>query len=122
MSRTKVKTLPGDYTPGLLRRVDRRTQMGRRVYAHFNAIVADLGGFRCISHTKIALIERLVFMICLMEKHEDQMLRDQLISDEQGAKFTQMANAILGIANKIGLDKARVGADSLDEYLSKKRS
>lgn len=120
MSRTKLKLLPSDYTPGVIRRLDRRTQLGQRIYDHFSAIIADLGGFRVVSHTKIALVERFVFMIAVMEQHEDAMLRDRKVSEEQGAKFTQMANAIVGLSRLIGLEKSKTAVGDLETYLKKR--
>lgn len=118
----KLITLPRKYEPGFLRRMDRRTEISQRLQLSFDNIVDDLGGVDHLSHIKLSLIERFVFLEALLQRWESIISTKPSVADEFVGKWVQASNAIQGLAAKIGMQRAPSKVLSLKAYVADKKA
>lgn len=73
MARTKRRELPSKYTIGFLATMDKRTELYERLSSTYASIVDDLGGYESIATTKLALVERFVWLQEILRSLELEM-------------------------------------------------
>lgn len=121
MTRTsKPTTLPERFSPGFIRELDQRSSVAIRLTQAFENIVADAGGYETLTHTKLAIIERFVFLEALIQTWEGKIATttDPVESVVLVGKVVQASNALLGLARTIGLERVnRPAGGDLATYL-----
>ncbi len=111
--------LPSKYERGFLKGLDRRTQIYARLTAIHDEIVDDLGGKDGLSHTKLALIERFVFLEAVIQKMELDMAKSKTLNGEELNRWIQGLNSMTGLAKTIGLER-RQRAVNVRDYAKKR--
>ncbi len=87
-------TLPQKYEPGFLRDMDRRTDIAKRLYAAYDAIVDDVGGTEELSHAKLALIERFVFLEAVIQTWETRIATNPKGTAKLLSRWIQAVNSL----------------------------
>jgi hypothetical protein len=86
--------------------MDKRTELYERLSRTYASIVSDLGGYESIATTKLALVERFVWLQEILRSLELEMTQsgDAKRTAEILAKWVQACNALQGIARAVGLE------------------
>jgi len=90
------------FKPGFLAALDQRTELAKALHARRAQIIEDIGGEGELSRVKAALIDRFVWLECMLQTWEFEMAQG---NSESAARWTQAVNALSGLASKLGLDK-----------------
>lgn len=101
----KHKTIPTEFTAGFLRGVDARTDLHRNLMRNYKEICQDLGGEEELSHIKRSLVERYVWLECVLQMMEFQLATGQIGKDDNIGKWIQGCNALSGLAKSLGLER-----------------
>lgn len=109
--------IPDKYAPDFIDRLDRRTILGRAVSDRFEAIATDCGGRDSLSHVKLGIVKRLVWMECLIEGIELQVAGGEPV--DVGV-YTQLVNSLLGLSRMLGLERKPKPVKGLHEYMAGK--
>lgn len=117
----KRQQLPAKYEPGFLREMDLRTGLAQRLHENFNAICDDAGGAADLAHTKLAMIERFVFLEAMLATMEQQIADGADNATELLGKWVQGINAMQGLAKLIGLERQARRAD-LKAYMAEREA
>lgn len=107
----KHSKLPAKYEPGFLEQMDRRTEVYKRLSDSYDAIIADLGGADDLSHLKVSLIERAVFLIACLKTWENQIASNPKGSEHLLSRWIQALNTLQGLTKTIGLDRLKKRVD-----------
>lgn len=118
----KLKRLPERYQPGFLRELDGRTEISQRLNAVYDRIVADCGGSNSLSHTKLALIERFVFLEATLQTWEHAIATDATGSEKLPSRWVQGVNSLQGLARLIGLDRQSPRVVDLQTYVKERHA
>jgi hypothetical protein len=103
----KINQIPRRYRPGFLRELDKRTDIYLRLAANYERLINDLGGdYSAISHAKLALVERFIWLEELIRILEMRSLHKPDDAAELSSRIIQASNSLQGIARQIGLEKA----------------
>ena len=105
MPRKKRQTLPAKFEPGFLRDFDRRTEIYQRLAATYDEIVTDAGGEHEIPHTKLALIDRFVFLEATLQTWEREIATNPKAAEHLVSRWIQGVNSLQGLAKVIGLKR-----------------
>lgn len=107
MAKPKLRSLPGKYTPGFLRQMDRRTELSERLRVAFDNITTDAGGADDLAHVKLALVERFVFLEAMLSTLENEIVNstDTTNQAELVGRWTAAVNTLVGLSKAIGLDR-----------------
>jgi hypothetical protein len=116
----KNRTLPARYEPGFLRAMDRRTEIAQRLLAAYDAVVADAGGEENLTHTKLALIERFVFLEATVQAWEYAIATNPKGTEALVSRWVQAVNSLQGLAKLIGLTRTRKHVMNLREYVEER--
>lgn len=114
------KTLPERYEVGFLREFDRRTELYQRLSTIYETILEDVGGAESVAHTRLALIERFVFLEAVLQELEQEIAKNPKASEEKLSRWIQGLNSLTGLAKTIGLDR-KVKTVNLKAYVGGKR-
>jgi len=112
-----LAAIPERYTPDFMERLDRRTVLGRAVFQRYHAIASDLGGVDTLSHIKIGVMKRFIWLECVIEGIELQLAAGEQI--DIGA-YTQLINSWIGLARQLGLERRRKPVPSISDYVAAK--
>lgn len=106
--------IPEKYSPDFMERLDRRTVLGKAVSQRFETVATDCGGLDTLSHVKIGLVKRFLWMECVIEGIELQLAAGEQIDI---GSYTQLTNTWLGIARLLGLERKPRPVRRLHEHL-----
>lgn len=115
------KALPERYEVGFLREFDRRTELYQRLSSIYETILEDVGGAESIAHTRLALIERFVFLEAVLQELEQDIAKNPKASEEKLSRWIQGLNSLTGLAKTIGLDR-KVKTVNLKAYVRGRRA
>jgi hypothetical protein len=115
------RELPAKYEPGFLKDMDQRTGIAIRLNAAFDAIVDDCGGADSLPHTKLALVERFVFLEAILQSIEQKIAEGAKDSGDLIGKWTAAVNSMQGLAKLIGLERVTRGRD-LRAYVAEREA
>jgi hypothetical protein len=113
----KTTSLPEKFEPGFLAKLDGRTEISRLLHSNYLAIVADLGGESELSHIKLALVERFVFLeavLCGIEsqlavaraaKAKNDVEAARKVEVELIGRWIQAVNSLTGLAKTLGIER-----------------
>ena len=99
------KTLPAKFEPGFPRDFDRRTEIYQRLNTTYETIVDDAGGADQLSHTRLALVERFVFLEATLQTWEREIATDPKAAEHLVSRWIQAVNSLQGLAKAIGLER-----------------
>lgn len=97
-----LASIPQQYSPDFMDRLDKRTVLGRAVTDRYESTVADLGGRETLSTIKHSLVRRFVWFEAMLEGMECRAAAGEEIDV---GSWTQLTNTWLGIARTLGLDR-----------------
>jgi hypothetical protein len=103
---SKLMDIPPRYEKGFLAKLDNRTEIAKRLRVHYVAICDDLGGEENLSHIKLALIERFVFLQAVINKYESDMANNADGTVESMGKWGQAVNSLIGLAKTLGIERS----------------
>jgi|SRR5580700_4198801 hypothetical protein len=118
MPRTKLADLPDKYVPGFLRELDERTNLYQRLSASYQRIVEDAGGEEKLSHVKLSLIERFVFLSEMLERWELEIVQHPNDTAAALSRWIQAVNSIQGLARAIGTEVQGRKKPNLKAYIA----
>lgn len=93
---------PVVFRPGFFGNIDRRTELGRALREFRSQVIADLGGEAELSRIQTVLIDKFVWLSVRLETWEHEQAGG---NDESIGRYTQMVNALSGLATKLGLNR-----------------
>ena len=117
----RQKSLPSQYEPGFIDRLDGRTEVYREISKSYSEVIEDCGGGDSLSHTQLCLIERFVFLEAVLKVWESKIVTDPNMSDSLLGKWVQSLNSLQGLAKNIGLKRVTRRVDSLQSYVSNQK-
>jgi hypothetical protein len=117
----RERTLPTKFYRGCIKSLDQRTELAKRLNQAFQNIVLDLGGFDALSHTRLALIERFVFLEHTLQKIECRIGKRPKQSEELLGRWIQGLNSLQGLAKTIGLQRKQKTLDVKSYVAGKER-
>lgn len=97
-----LASIPPQYSPDFMERLDRRTVLGRAVIERYETTLDDLGGREALSNIEHSLVRRFVWFEVMLEGMECRAAGGEEI--DIGA-WTQVTSAWLGIARLLGLKR-----------------
>jgi hypothetical protein len=121
-AKPKSQTLPERYKPGVIREIDRRTELGQRLQAVFDVIVTDAGGPHGLTHTKLALIERFVWLEAMLQGIEREIAAKPEAANDLIGKWVQGVNSLTGLAKMIGLERNLSRTVDLRAYVRERQA
>ena len=117
----KYRSLPAKYEINLLQKCDRRSEVYRKLKRSYDAIVSDLGGESELSHAKLMLVERLVFLEAVLETLEHQIASQPKTSAKTLSQWVQGVNSLQGLAKTVGLERKPRKSGDLRAYVEARR-
>ena len=94
--------IPEKYAPDFMERLDRRTVLGKAVSQRFQTVATDCGGLDSLSHVKVGIVKRFIWMEAVIEGFELQLAAGERI--DLGS-YTQVVNSWIGLARMLGLER-----------------
>jgi hypothetical protein len=114
--------LPEKYEPGFLRKLDKDSEISRRLHKAFHAIVEDVSGDEPLSHIQFALIERFVFLEAMMQSWEAEIANNPSSHEKLLSRWIQALNTLQGLAGRIGIEVVpKKHGMTLQAYLGEER-
>lgn len=110
----RSQSLPKRFERGCLKKLDQRTELAKRLNSAFETIIDDLGGLDSLSHTRIALVERFVWLEHTLQLIEQRIATQPKRSEELLSKWIQGLNSLQGLAKTVGLKRERRTIDATD--------
>lgn len=118
VGRPKRITSLTKYRPGFLENIDARTHLYELLHTAHNEVLNDCGGKEQLSHVKLCLIERFVFLEHTLRRIEREIaVKDIIKSTEQLSRWIQALNSIIGLAKTIGLERRGKKVVNLKTYI-----
>jgi len=113
----KRKRIPSKYQPGFLARMDARCELTQILSSAFDEICVDCGGKESLSHTKLTLIERFVFLEYVLRQWEVRIANNPKKTASLVSRWVQGLNSLTGLARTIGLERRAKKIESLESYV-----
>lgn len=112
----KQATLPDDYAPDFLEKLDGRSSLSRAVRSRYAELVSDLGGD--LSYQRRSLAKRVIWLEATVEQAEAALARGEEV--DHGA-LTQRINTIIGLYKTLGLERVAKEANLSDFLAARER-
>jgi hypothetical protein len=109
--------LPEKFEPGFLREFDQRTALFQRLNGIYQEIIEDVGGIASITHLKLAMIERFVFLEATLQRWEQDIAKNPDETALLVSRWVQAVNSLQGLAKTIGIERRARPAGDLRAYL-----
>jgi hypothetical protein len=113
-SKKLLTVLPPTYSADWLERFDKRTKVWRAATEREAALVSDAGGAGNLSHAKLSLIRRAIFLELIAETQEMRFTAGEPL--DIGA-YTQAFNSMLGAYRVLGLERRAVPVETLRDVM-----
>jgi hypothetical protein len=97
-----LASIPENYSPNFMERIDKRTVLGRAVLERYGSIVDSLGGDQNLAPIKISLVRRFCWYEAMIEGMECRAAAGEGVDI---GSWTQLTNSWLGIARLVGLER-----------------
>ncbi len=118
----KRSDIPPKFEAGFLKTMDRRTIVYEQLNGAYQAIVEDAGGFGNLSHIKLVLIEKFIFLALTMQRWETKIVEHPTKDPDLLSRWIQGLNSLQGLARHIGLNPVKVKSGGLKAYLEERES
>lgn len=109
-----LASIPEQYSPDFMSRLDKRTVLGRSVLERYGAVMSDLGGEEALSTIKRSLVRRFTWYEVMIEGMECRAASGE---DIDIGSWTQLTNSWLGIARLLGLERRQKPVESLHDLM-----
>jgi hypothetical protein len=109
-----LTVLPPTYSADWLERFDKRTKVWRAATEREAALVSDAGGAGNLSHAKLSLIRRAIFLELIAETQEMRFTAGEPL--DIGA-YTQAFNSMLGAYRVLGLERRALPVETLRDVM-----
>lgn len=110
------KPMSEKYSAGYLDRLDGRTLVAQDMQSRWQVLTDDLGGEASLSYAKRSLCERALWLEHWLAETEKALAKGDY-ADFDAARWTQACNSLLGIFNRLGLERQVRDVTSLSQYL-----
>jgi hypothetical protein len=120
--RKKRTKLPAEYTVGFLREFDQRTALFHRLNGIYQEIIDDCGGHEAVSHARLSLIERAVFLESQIQVWEEMIATDPKEHGHLCSRWIQATNALVGLYKTIGIERQSKPMLDLRSYVEERAS
>ena len=110
-----LTTLPAEYSPQWLKRIDRRTKIWRAILPRIQRLEEDAGGADSLTHGKQSLCRRAAFLELLCEAQEIRFTAGE--AADVGA-YTQAFNSMVGAYRMLGIERKARLVRSLRDVMS----
>lgn len=117
---TKPLNLPERYEPGFLERMDKRTEIYAALRSAYDEITNDLGGVDALGHVQTTIVERFVFLECILRNWERQIITNPKDSEKLLSRWIQALNSLSGLAKTIGIERKAKKIQNLKSYVEGK--
>jgi hypothetical protein len=114
-SKKLVVSMPAKYEPDFERRLDKRTVVGAALLQRLNTIASELGGADSLSHIKMSLVKRAIWLEAVVESHEQNLANHQEI--DLGA-YVQALNGLVGLYRTLGIERRQRPVRALREVMA----
>lgn len=114
---SKQAKVPAEFTPQWLAALDARTTVAQAMRSRYTEICSDLGGEARLSYLQRSLIARYMWSEYWVQKTEQAMARGEVIDI---GKYVQASNNLVGLSNKLGLERQAKDLPNLADYLAAK--
>lgn len=104
-----------------MRELDQRTGAYKLLNNAYLEIISDVGGEQNLSHVKLAIIERFVFLEFVMRRLEYKIARSPKKSAVLLGRWIQAINSLNGLAKMIGMQRRAKKVTSLSVYTKDKK-
>lgn len=118
----KRSTLPARYEPGFLEEMDRRTEIYKKLREAYDEVVEDAGGELNLTHAKLCLCERFVFLEACLQTWETMIATNPAGTEQLLSRWIQGLNCLSGLAKTIGIERKAKKASDLKAYLKGRRA
>lgn len=115
----KLSSLPDRFTAGYLGQLDGRTALAQDMFARWQQITDDLGGEGCLSYAQRSLVERALWLEHFLAQQE-RALAEGRGDDFDAGRWTQGANALLGLYRTLGIERRAKDVTDLTSYIAKR--
>mgnify|MGYP003680834198 CR=1 FL=1 len=112
---TKLKDIPTDYRPGYLDALDGRTAVAQEMRRRFDEVASDLGGAEQLSYMQRSLIARFLWAEHWLQQQEIAIAQGEAVDI---GKYVQASNNLVGLSNRLGLDRKAKDIPSLNDYIA----
>jgi hypothetical protein len=109
-----LTVLPPEYSADWLERFNKRTKVWRAATEREAALVSDAGGAGNLSHAKLSLIRRAIFLELIAETQEMRFTAGEPL--DIGA-YTQAFNSMLGAYRVLGLERRAAPIETLRDVM-----
>ena len=106
--------IPEKYQADFMERLDKRTVLGRAISQRFETVATDCGGLDTLSHVKVGIIRRFLWLECLIEGFELKLASGEQV--DLGS-YTQATNTWIGLAKMLGLERVVKPVRTLHEHM-----
>ena len=113
----KLKAPPRQFEPQWLTALDGRTAIAQEMRRRFDEVASDLGGADSLSYLQRSLLSRYLFAEFWIQQREQEMAEGQEVDI---GKLVQASNNLVGLANKLGLERRAKDVPNLADYLAAK--
>lgn len=118
----KLSQLPEKYEAGFIRRLDKRTEVYQQLRSTFERIANEAGGKEQLTHTRLALIERFVFLEAALQAWEKRIVENPEHCDDLIGRWIQAVNSLTGLAKLIGLERSKKNTIDVKDYITARAS
>lgn len=115
----KIADIPARFTPGYLDRLDGRTAIAADMRQRWQQITDDLGGEDSLSYAQRSLVERALWLEHFLAQQE-RALAEGRGDDFDAGRWTQGANALLGLYRTLGIERRAKDVTDLTSYIAKR--
>lgn len=113
----KKKRITATYQPGFLARLDARLEVAQVLHSAYIEVTDDLGGAENLSHVKLTLAERYIFLEYQLRRWESLILANPTKSGKLVSRWVQALNSLIGLSKTLGLEKRTRKIESLESYI-----
>ena len=113
----KQATVPAEFTPQWLASLDARTSVAQAMRSRYLEITNDLGGEDSLSYLQKSLIARYMWAEFWVQQQEQVMAKGEEVDI---GKYVQASNNLVGLSNRLGLERKTKDVPNLSDYLAAK--
>ena len=103
------QSLPVAYRPGFMASMDGRLAITHALLGRFNEVAEDLGGVDNLSSIQRSLLERYIWLECMITRIEADMANAEDGASSAGltSQWIQACNSLMGFSKTLGLNRVK---------------
>jgi hypothetical protein len=111
---------PKRFEKNFLSKMDGRTEIFQQLKTAYDELTSDLGSAENLSHVKLCLCERFIWLEFVLQQLEMKMATNPKESGELISKWIQACNSIVGIGKTLGLERKARQITNLKDYIKER--